>query len=40
MASLIACARSTPKGAKKDMASNTMCKTYHPKVVETAWYEW
>ncbi|GAX73886.1 hypothetical protein CEUSTIGMA_g1336.t1 [Chlamydomonas eustigma] len=37
---LLVRAQATPNGEKKDTSPDTMCKTYHPKVVETAWYEW
>ena len=40
VSSLIAGARATPSGSKKDTSPSSMCKTYHPKVVEAAWYEW
>ena len=40
MAALLAGAQSTPSGSKKDTSPETMCKTYHPKIVETAWYQW
>jgi len=40
VAALLAGAQSTPSGSKKDTSPETMCKTYHPKIVETAWYQW
>ena len=32
VASLLAEAKSTPKGSKKVITPSNMCKTYHPKV--------
>lgn len=40
MAALVDAAKATPMGDKKDVSPTNMCKTYHPKLVETAWYEW
>lgn len=39
VAKLIAAAKATPAGSKKD-TSGEMPKAYHPKFVEAAWYEW
>ncbi|KAG2489910.1 hypothetical protein HYH03_011547 [Edaphochlamys debaryana] len=39
VASLIAAARSTPKGDKKELPG-AMYKAYHPAAVEAGWYEW
>ncbi|KAG2438857.1 hypothetical protein HXX76_005397 [Chlamydomonas incerta] len=39
VAALIAAARSTPKGAKKELPGS-MYKAYHPRAVEAGWYEW
>ena len=39
MESVIAAARATPKGAKKD-TSTAMPRVYSPPAVEAAWYEW
>ncbi|MEW5299660.1 MAG: hypothetical protein WDW36_002653 [Sanguina aurantia] len=36
---MVAAARATPKGDKKDIHA-AMPKAYHPQVVEAAWYEW
>eukprot|EP00195_Chlamydomonas_chlamydogama_P009622 CAMPEP_0202896952 /NCGR_PEP_ID=MMETSP1392-20130828/5840_1 /ASSEMBLY_ACC=CAM_ASM_000868 /TAXON_ID=225041 /ORGANISM="Chlamydomonas chlamydogama, Strain SAG 11-48b" /LENGTH=1288 /DNA_ID=CAMNT_0049582479 /DNA_START=84 /DNA_END=3950 /DNA_ORIENTATION=- len=40
VAMLIAAANATPKGARKEVTPDNMCKTYHPKLVEATWYEW
>jgi valyl-tRNA synthetase len=40
VAAQLADARATPTGARKALTPSNMCKTYHPKIVETAWYEW
>eukprot|EP00798_Chlamydomonas_sp_ICE-L_P023645 gene23645-9174_t len=41
VAGLLAAARATPKGTKKDTSKReSMSKTYHPMLVEAAWYEW
>ena len=40
VAALVDAAKATPMGDKKDVSPTNMCKTYHPKLVETAWYEW
>lgn len=39
VAALIAAARSTPPGEKKDTSAG-MFRSYNPRAVESAWYEW
>ena len=39
MESVIAAARATPKGAKKETTA-AMPRSYSPPAVEAAWYEW
>lgn len=34
---LLASARATVSGARKDVSGTNMPKSYHPKIVETAW---
>ncbi len=36
VAALIAAAKATPKGEKKELPG-AMCKAYHPQMVETGW---
>lgn len=40
VASILAELAAVPKGAKKPVGRDNMYKTYHPKMVEAAWYEW
>lgn len=40
VAALLSSAQSTPTGSKKETTPKNMCKNYHPKIVETAWYQW
>ncbi len=40
IALLLSQAKATPAGEKKPLTPENMCKSYHPKIVEAAWYEW